>query len=113
MINGKQLKNKGTKIMLDKERVLKFDLNAFCELEEIFGDIDNAFEALDRGSIKAIRALLYAALKSDDYSLTLEKVGEIISGVEGLEGITNTLLSAFTDSQPDPVSDIEVTNKKK
>jgi hypothetical protein len=43
-LKAEELKNKGIKIKLaDKEYVLKFDMNTFCELEEVYGDINKAF----------------------------------------------------------------------
>lgn len=37
--------NNGVKFKLnDKEYKLKFDMNTFCELEEVYGDINIAFE---------------------------------------------------------------------
>jgi len=37
-------KNKGIKItIVNKEYELKFDMNTFCELEEVYGDINEAF----------------------------------------------------------------------
>ena len=42
-------------ITLDKPRTLRFDLNAFAELEEKFGSMDAAFKAMKTGSLKAAR----------------------------------------------------------
>lgn len=112
MITGKQLKNKGTEIILDKKRILKFDLNAYCELEDIYGNIEKAFQDMQEGSLKAIRALLYAGLKGDDEALTIKKVGTFIT-IESIEEVTQILTNAFLDSMPEAKSDIEVDTKKK
>lgn len=100
MIKGKDIRNKGIKITLDKERILNFDLNAFCELEEIFGDIDKAFKALDSGSMKAIRGLLYAGLKTDDETLTIKKVGSMIT-MDNIGEISNVIGNALGGSMPE------------
>ncbi|SUY47672.1 Uncharacterised protein [Clostridium putrefaciens] len=67
-----ELKNKGIKLS-NKEYELKFDMNTFCELEEVCGDINKAFEDLQNRKVKAIRALIYSAIKAEDKSVTLSK----------------------------------------
>lgn len=49
-------------IELDKPRTLLFDLNAFAELEDKFGSLDQAFQKMQQGSVKATRTLLWAGL---------------------------------------------------
>ncbi len=49
-------------IELDKPRTLLFDLNAFAELEDKFGSLDQAFQKMQAGSVKATRTLLLAGL---------------------------------------------------
>ena len=44
-------------IELDKPRTLLFDLNAFAELEDKFGSLDQAFQKMQAGSVKATRTL--------------------------------------------------------
>ena len=46
-MKASELKNKGIKLKLNnKEYELKFNMNTFCELEEVYGDINKAFEDL-------------------------------------------------------------------
>lgn len=45
-----------------KKRYLKFDMNSFAELEEYAGNIEDVMDALEKGSIKALRSLLWAGL---------------------------------------------------
>lgn len=99
-MKGKDIRNKGITVNLDKERKLNFDLNAFCELEEMFGDIDKAFKALDKGSMKAVRALLYAGLVSDDETLTLKQVGSMIN-IGNIEEISKMISEALNNSMPE------------
>lgn len=99
-MKGKDIRNKGITVNLDKERKLNFDLNAFCELEEMFGDIDKAFKALDKGSMKAIRGLLYAGLISDDETLTLKQVGSMIN-INNIEEISKMISEALNNSMPE------------
>ena len=45
-----------------KNRRLKFDLNSFAELEDLFGGVEEAMKALEGGSIKALRAIVWSGL---------------------------------------------------
>lgn len=58
-----------------KVRQLKFDLNAFAELENRFGNIDVAMEALQGGSMAAIKLILWAGLLHEEVELD-EHTGE-------------------------------------
>ncbi len=104
MSNVQEVRQKKVKVMLDKERTLYFDLNAFAELEEAYGSVDNAMKALDEGSIKGIRLLLWAGLIHEELDengeptitqkqvgswLDLEKVTELSEKIgEALSGNT-------------------------
>jgi ATP-dependent protease HslVU (ClpYQ) ATPase subunit len=79
-LKASELKNKGIKFKLKgKEYELKFDMNTFCELEEVYGDINEAFEDLQNRKVKAIRALIYSAIKAEDESVTLKEVGSMLT----------------------------------
>lgn len=54
-------------------------MNTFCELEEVYGDINKAFEDLQNRKIKAIRALIYSAIKAEYESVTLKEVGRMLT----------------------------------
>lgn len=95
-MKASELRNKGIKFTLgNKEHELKFNMNTFCELEEVYGDINKAFEDLQLMKIKAIRALLYAAIKVEDDTVTLKSVGDLLqlSDLERLGGVINEALS--------------------
>ncbi len=87
-MNAKLVKPKAIKIILSDgvERELKFTLNALAELEDKYGTVDGAFEAMDKGSIKAVRFILWAGLAHGDFNLTEQQVGDLIdlSTVRGL-----------------------------
>ena len=96
-MKASELKNKGIKFKLkDREYELKFDMNTFCELEEVYGDINEAFEDLQNRKVKAIRALIYSAIKAEDESVTLKEVGKMLtlSDMERLGTAINEALSA-------------------
>jgi len=99
-MKGMDLKTKSVKVnILGSERNLCFDMNTFCELEEIYGDLNAAFDALSNMKLKAVRAFVYAALKSEDDSITLAQVGKGL-GIEDLEMLATALSDALTSSMP-------------
>ena len=75
-------------------------MNTFCELEEIYGDINKAFEDLQLMKIKAIRALLYAAIKVEDNSATLKSVGDLLQ-LSDLERLGTVINEALSESMPE------------
>lgn len=94
-------KSKNNKITLEgQEYDITLDLNAFAELEEIYGDVTEALDGLEKGSFKAIRAILYAILKSQNEKLTLVKVGKMIN-MSNIVEITNVLNATAQDSLPE------------
>lgn len=105
-MKAKELKNKGVKIKLqDKEYEIKFNMNTFCELEEIYGDITKAFDELGTGKFKAIRALLYAALKNEDDSLTIKRVGEMLD-VDNMQQVSDAIGKALDIAMPNADGDL-------
>lgn len=96
-----ELRNKGIKFTLgNKEYELKFNMNTFCELEEVYGDINKAFEDLQLMKIKAIRALLYAAIKVEDDTVTLKSVGDLLQ-LSDLERLGTVINEALSESMPE------------
>ena len=97
---------KGVPIQLEGETYhLRFDLNAFAELEDLYGDIEEAMNAMENGSIKAIRAVLWAGLLHDHVdedgnpTITARKVGSMIDLSE-LGEISEGLADAMKRSLP-------------
>lgn len=81
----KDLKNKKTKLKLgSREFEIAFDFNAIAELDEVYGDFEDAMEALNsgKGRLKAIRALIYSMIRPR-YEVTLLEVGEMLSEIMG------------------------------
>ena len=81
MANLADVRQKAIKITLNDgvEREIKFTLNAMAELEDKYGTVDKAFEAMESGSFKAIRSFLWAGLLHSDENLTELQVGNLIS----------------------------------
>ena len=90
-------------IELDRPRSLKFDLNAFAELEEKFGSMDAAFQAMQKGSMKAARTLLWAGLLHEDETLTEKRVGSMVT-LANMSGVMDKITNALTEAMPDAES---------
>lgn len=97
---SKNIKDKPIPIQLDRERNLKFDLNAFIELEDVYGSIDDAFKGLESGRIKAIRTILWAGLIHEDESLTEKQVGTLVA-VNNLNEVVAKLIEAVNMALPE------------
>lgn len=63
---------------LDKERELKFTLSAFADMEDRYGNVEKAMEAIKTEGMRGIRFLLYLGLRHEDKELTEQSVGELI-----------------------------------
>ena len=63
MAQVKNIRNLPVQIELgDKTRTIKYDLNAFAELELRFGSVQKAMDDLQSGSMKSVRIILWAGL---------------------------------------------------
>ena len=101
MANLNDVKAKPIKITLldGVEREMIFTLNAMAELEDRYGSVDAAFEALEKNSMKAIRCVLWAGLLHSDESLTEQQVGNLIDMRE-VNKIVASMSEAFDTSMP-------------
>lgn len=100
-MKASELKNKGIKFKLgNKEYELKLNMNTFCELEEVYGDLNAAFEDLQNMKIKAVRALIYSAVKVEDDTVTLKVIGEQL-GLSDLESLGTAINEALNISMPE------------
>ena len=83
------------------EREICFTLNAMAELEDRYGSVDAAFKAMDNGSIKAVRCVLWAGLLvNEDESLTEQRVGALID-MQIMNDIMTELGDALGEDMPD------------
>lgn len=82
------------------EREIRFTLNAMAELEDRYGSVDAAFKALEGGSVKATRCVLWAGLLDGDESLTEQQVGKLID-INLMNKIMEDLGQALNDDMPD------------
>jgi len=88
-------------LVLDRERHLRLDFNAVCEVERVTGS--NIYAPgfwRSFGPIKT-RGVLYAALVHEDNNLTLEKVGELIEqNMDKFGAICDAIRDAYSEALP-------------
>lgn len=99
MAKLKKIKRPPIAIELDKERHLKYTLYSFSLMEERYGDINVALEAMEKGSIKAIIFMLWIGLIHEDKELTEQSVGEIID-ITDMEDIAQKMSEAMGSDTP-------------
>ncbi len=68
-------------IVLDRERHLRYDINALVDLEAVTGLNLAQRVAIHLVNLGAIRAFLWAGLKAEDPKLTLAEAGALLQGV--------------------------------
>lgn len=116
------LKIRPVKIVLDRERNLIMDLNAYEELENIYENeppifttdeageqievvslVGKAFQYLSssRKKIKHIKNFLFAGLVHEDHTLTPERIGTMI-GALNISELTDYIWKSIEQSTPKP-----------
>ncbi|MCW6094547.1 hypothetical protein LAV60_15355 [Clostridium sporogenes] len=82
-------------INLDKERHLRYNLNALILAEKTTGKkLTELGKEKDTFDLEFLRGMLYAGLKWEDKELTLEEVGDFID-MDNLEYVTGKLEEAM------------------
>jgi len=85
-------------ITLDKERSLRYDLNAMCTVEELTGE--SLTDLMRKPTIKNIRSVIWAGLIHEDPAITQVEVGGWIELAE-LQHIIKQIHKALgTDAVP-------------
>lgn len=105
-----------------KERYICFDLNAFAELEERFGSMEEAQNRLQSGSMKDIRLVMWLGLIWDEtvadpetgepikYNISVFQVGSWLN-TSNLNDVVTKLQAAMTGALPDDVTKKEAQEK--
>ena len=89
------------KVTLDRERTIVISFNALCDAEEVLG-VSLLSGSVDLSSLRAIRAVLWAGLRHEDRSLTLEDVGAMIAAAPGgMIGAMEAVGEALNKALPD------------
>jgi len=100
-LEGKDIRQDGVIIKLDKERRLIFDLNALCTLEDEYGSVDKAFEAISKNNkMKDIRHVLCLALQNEDDSMTEKQAGKLIN-IQNMKYVVGKLTETMIVSTPE------------
>lgn len=87
---------------------LVMDINAIVLLEELMGTDEKPvtfpmlIDRVNKGSVKAMRAFLWAALQKHHDDVTLQRAGELIQAAGGLEGFGRQLKGLVESATPDP-----------
>lgn len=106
-MKGKDLKNKTYEIELkDGTHKVIFDMNAFCELEELYGDIKIALESFKTRPISALRSFVYVILKNEGREVKLQEAGSLID-MSKIEPIVEVIGKAIEEAMPN-TENIEV-----
>lgn len=99
------------KIKLDKVRHLRFDMNAFAEVEILTGlNSKELIEKLQKpATVHLLRECLWAALLDEDPDITVRQVGKFITAdniAELWEKLRESLtLANGSDKKPSPLPD--------
>lgn len=99
MSEGRDMKQIGVTINLDKERHLVFDLDSFCEMEEKYGSVNEVFKAIGKGSMKDLRYITWLGLKNEDEKLNEKDAGHLIKAPQFKE-LSDKLILALGLSLP-------------
>lgn len=96
-------------------RELRFDMNAFAELENRFGTIDAAMDALSSGQMGQVKIVLWAGLIHDEveafdevtgepiaYNITPYQVGGWVENPSMLTEVAQLVGKAMSFSMPNP-----------
>ncbi|MEG1543474.1 MAG: hypothetical protein RR382_02965 [Tannerellaceae bacterium] len=93
------------------ERHVRYDLNAFAEMERIYGSMEAANEALTKGSMTDVRRILWLGLIHDQavldeitgepikYKLTIYEVGKWLTPAN-MKEVMEKLNTAISGSVP-------------
>jgi len=104
-----------------KERYIKFDLNAFAEMEDMFGSMEAAQERLQGGSMKDVRTVLWLGLIWNEavvdeitgepirYTLSQYQVGSWLNTLN-MKEVMAKLQEAITGSLPTEEASAQAVN---
>lgn len=119
MSNLKSVRKSASPVTVElngETQMLKYDLNAFAELETIYGSVTKAMAAMEKGSLKAVINVLWAGLIHDKaeldpvtgepirYTLTKHTVGSWVDPTD-LEYISERLTKALGGDSPDKANE--------
>jgi len=98
-----KLRKKSVEITVDEEIFyLRYDLNALCELEDAYENIEDAFnfEENPKGAIGKLRKVLFVGLKANHPEITEATVGGMFT-VENLSEFQDAIAKAMDIAMPE------------
>lgn len=101
-----------------KTYTLVMNTNVMATLEEHFSSPDNEvtwdviWTRILRGSVRTVRALIWAMLQQHHPQITLEGAAQVIDDAGGFEGMTKLLKQVGKQSTPDPTDVKELDLKR-
>lgn len=99
--NLKNIKPKAIKLTLNgREFDFILNLNSFAELEDQFGGINDLMEKMEKGSAKAIRAMIWAGLLNNENPPSISDVGNFLN-MSDLQNISMVIAEAMGAALPD------------
>lgn len=94
---------KEVEIELDKKRTLRFDLNAYSELDLEYEDKNRTYHQIEKDVLRArpyaIKAFLWAGLLHEEPELTLQDVGRMVSDKD-IGYVLDKIYTAILDDYP-------------
>jgi hypothetical protein len=85
------------KVELDKERTLRYTMNALAEIEDCLGVPLSEMKDV-KMTMKNVRVILWAGLIHEDENLTQEQVGNMVD-LGNMEAVQEKVAQAFTMAQ--------------
>lgn len=85
-----------------EEHEIVFSLEAFAELEERYGTVDDAMEEINKGKIKDIKFFLWTALLHEDNPLSENEVAKAIDIRDLKEIVANVMKALGADAPASP-----------
>lgn len=86
---------KGVIIKLDKERTLRYGINALARIEDSIGKPIMGLD-LEHLGMKELLAIVHAGLYHEDKTLTIEQVGDLIDDYSDINEVAEKLGEALT-----------------
>jgi hypothetical protein len=86
-------------LKLDRDRYLRYDINALANLEEATGmTIEQAMDEKKIQSLRVVRALVWAGLLHEDPKLKIETAGDLLEDFFESGGELTTIFQKITDA---------------
>lgn len=113
-MKGKELKQQYEVLTLKdgNDYKIEFTLNALCEIEEIFGDIQEVYKIFNNFNLKALRGILYCGLIEHQPDITERLTGSLFD-MASMNATVEVLTKAFTKAFPSEEKETEENNQKK